>query len=132
MPRNRSVAHGDLALESDCFLVVGVDGDGAQRELARFAAVTSFEKDLAEKNVRVDQFGIPEDRRLQRRDRCFLIAATKIDATAEQISFRVCRLDHHDAMEFGQCLFIAPGLIKIARFDEQVLRGRARRSHARR
>ena len=69
--------------------------------LRAFAAVTSFEKDLAEQDVRVDQFRIPEDGRLQRCDRGFLIAATKIDATAEQVSFRVCRLDHHDAMEFG-------------------------------
>src|SRR5215213_6015890 len=41
------ITHRDLALESDCFLVVRVDSDRAQRELARFAAVTSFEKDLA-------------------------------------------------------------------------------------
>ena len=46
-----SVAHGDLALESDGFLVIGVDGDGAQRVLARLAAVTSVEKDFAEQDV---------------------------------------------------------------------------------
>ena len=40
------VAHGDLALESDGFLVIRVDGDGTQRVLPRLAPVTSFEKDL--------------------------------------------------------------------------------------
>ena len=78
-----SVTHGHLALQSDGFLVIWVDGDSAQRVLARLAAVAAVEKDLAQKNVCVDEFGIPEDRRLQRRDRCFLIAATKIDATAQ-------------------------------------------------
>ena len=109
-----SVAHGDLALESDGFLVIGVDGDGAQRVLARLAAVTSVEKDFAEQDVPRRSVRIPEDGRLQRGDRGFLIAATKIDATAEQVSFRVCRLDHHDAMEFGQRLVVATRLIKIA------------------
>jgi hypothetical protein len=48
------VAHSDLALESDGFLVIRVDGDGAQRVLPRFAPVASFEKDFAEQDVRVD------------------------------------------------------------------------------
>ena len=43
----RSVAHRDLSLESDRFLIVGVDGDRAQLELACFTAVASFKKNLA-------------------------------------------------------------------------------------
>src|SRR6185295_11036557 len=83
LPFRGSVAHRDLSLERDCFLIVRIDRDRAQCVLARFAAVASFEKDLAQQDVGVDEFGIPEDRRLQRRDRCFLIAATQVDATTE-------------------------------------------------
>src|ERR1041385_8270366 len=73
-----AAAHRYLPLQRDRFLVVGIDRDGAQRVLARFAAVAAFEKDLAEQNVRVDEFRVPEDSRFQRRDRCFLIAATQV------------------------------------------------------
>src|SRR6185503_20563213 len=81
----RSVTHRDLSLESDRFLIVRIDSDRAQRIFTRFAAVAAFEKNLAQQDVGVNEFRIPEDRRLQRCDRCFLIAATQIYATAEQI-----------------------------------------------
>ena len=79
------IAHRYLALQGDGFLVVGVDGDGAEGVFARFTAVTAFEENSAQENVGVDQFWVPEDRCLQGCDCRFLIAASKIDATAEQI-----------------------------------------------
>ena len=80
---SKLIAHRDLSLKSDGFLVVGVDGDGAEGVFARFAAVTALEEDSAQKNVGVDQFWIPEDGCLQGCDCRFLIAPSKIDATAE-------------------------------------------------
>src|SRR5215203_1231411 len=108
-----SVPHCDLSLQCDRFLIIRVDGDRAQRILPRLASIATFQKNSSKENMRVDQFGIPEYRRLQRRYRCFLIAATKIDAAAEQISLSVCWFDHHDPMELGQCFFVASCLIKV-------------------
>src|SRR6185369_6644019 len=117
------IPHRDLSLKSDRFLIVWIDPDRAQRILPRLTPVAAIEKDPAQQDVRVNQFWIPEDRRLERRNRRLLIAATKIDAATQQIRLGVSRLDHDDAMQLRKRLVIAPGLIKIARLDQQILRG---------
>jgi|GEM_PF-2707605 len=45
---NGLISHRDLSLERDCFLVVWIDGDRAQRILARLAAIAAFKKNPAE------------------------------------------------------------------------------------
>src|SRR5688500_15587392 len=123
--RELLIPHGDLSLESDRFLVIRIDRYRAQRILARLTAIAPIEKDPSQKDVRVDQFRIPEDRSLERRDGGFLIAATKIDSSAEQVSLGVCRFDHYDPMQFGKCFVVASSLIKIPCLDQQILRRRA-------
>ena len=105
-------------MQGDGFLVVGVDGDGAEGVLACFATITAVEKDPAEQNVSIDEFRIPEDGRLQRRDRSLLIAATKINATTEQIRFCIRGLDHYHPVQFRQRFVIATRLIQIARLHQ--------------
>src|SRR5215212_7949359 len=114
---NTSVSHCHLALESDGFLIIRIDGDGAECVLSSLAPVTTFKKNSSQKNMRVDQFRIPEYRRLQRCYRSFLIAAAEIDSTAQQVGFCVCWFNHDDAMEFRECFLVTSGLVKVASLD---------------
>jgi hypothetical protein len=57
-------AHRNLPLQSDRFLIVGIDTHGAGRELRGFAAIAAFQKNLAQQDMRIDQPWIPKDRGL--------------------------------------------------------------------
>src|SRR5437660_6963180 len=90
-------AHGDLPLQRDCFLVVWIDVNGAGGVLHGLAAIATFQKNSAEKYVRIDQVGIPEDCRSQGCDGRFLFTTSLIDSSTQKEGFSIRRLKHQYA-----------------------------------
>ena len=77
------LSHGDLALQSDRFLVVGVNRYRTGGILSRFATIAAVKEYPAQQNVSIDQLRIPEDGSLERGYRSLLITQTLIDASAQ-------------------------------------------------
>ena len=94
-------AHRHLPLQRDRFLVSWIESHGARRVLACFTEVSALKKDSAEQNVRIDRLRgrIPEDRRLQGRNGCFLIATPLVDPAAQKKRFGICRFRSPAAFE---------------------------------
>ena len=79
----------------------------------RFAEIATLEKYSTQQDVRINHLGwrIPKDRSLQGSDRCLLIAATLIYATAEQEGLGVGRLDDQQLSDLRQRFVVSTLLV---------------------
>lgn len=103
-------------------MIIRIDVHGAGGVLRGLAAITALKEDAPQKDVRVDQLGVPEDGGLQSADRGFLITCSLMNTANQQVSLGIHRLFGEHLAEFRQRFVITPGCVKLARLDEQVFR----------